>query len=131
MRDIVARLRRDAGQLTFAELIQEREAAACEIERLRERQDGLRVAVAVPPSRAASAPLSPPPKISAERPQPLQLGALVRLTDVCKLVGLSRSSIYSRVGEGSFPAPVKLSDHCVRWRREDLEAWIRNPLTRG
>lgn len=53
-------------------------------------------------------------------------------TDVCKLVGLSRSSsFYSRVGEGSFPALVKLSDHCVRWRREDLEAWIGNPKPRS
>jgi hypothetical protein len=102
MRDIVARLRRDAGQLTIAELIQEREAAACEIERLRERQDGPRIAV--PGSRSAPAPSPLAPRIAAERPQPLQLGALVRLGDVCKLVGLSRSSIYSRVGEGTFPA---------------------------
>jgi prophage regulatory protein len=128
MRDIVARLRRDAGQLTISELIQEREAAACEIERLRERQDGLRVAV--PTSRTAPAPLPPAPRIAAERPQPLQLGALVRLSDVCKLVGLSRSSIYSRIREGTFPAAVKLSDHCVRWRREELEGWIANPKPR-
>src|ERR1700675_1935535 len=32
MRDILVRLRTDAGQLTIAELIQEREGAACEIE---------------------------------------------------------------------------------------------------
>jgi hypothetical protein len=32
MHDIVARLRRDTGQLTLAQLIQEREAPACEIE---------------------------------------------------------------------------------------------------
>ena|SRR5690242_1224136 len=41
-------------------------------------------------------------------------GAQVCLSDVCQLVGPSRSSIYSRVGEGSFPAPVERSDHCVR-----------------
>jgi prophage regulatory protein len=123
MRDIVARLRRDAGQLTLAELIQEREAAACEIERLRDQRDRHRIAV--PISRSTATPPPPAPKASAERPQPLQLGALVRLSDVCKLVGLSRSSIYRRAGEGSFPVPVKLSEHCVRWRREDLDAWIR------
>jgi prophage regulatory protein len=128
MRDIVARLRRDAGQLTLAELIQEREAAACEIERLRDQQN--RARVAMPPSRTAPASLPPATRGSAERSQPIQLGALVRLSDVCKLVGLSRSSIYSRVGEGTFPAPVKLSDHCVRWRREDLEAWVGNPKPR-
>lgn len=129
MRDIVARLRRDAGQLTIAELIQEREAAACEIERLRDHQD--RPRLAVPSSRSAPAALPPAPRIAVERPQPVQLGALVRLSDVSKLVGLSRSSIYSRVREGLFPAPVKLSDHCVRWRREDLEAWIANPKARS
>ena len=128
MRDIVARLRRDAGQLTIAELIQEREAAAYEIERLRDQHD--RLQVAVPPSRTTPAPPPTAPKTSAERPQPLQLGALVRLSDICKLVGLSRSSIYSRVGEGSFPAPIRLSDHCVRWRREDLDAWVQAPQPR-
>jgi prophage regulatory protein len=129
MRDIVARLRRDAGQLTIAELIQGREVAACEIERLRDQQD--RPRVAIPNVRSAPA-LSPPPatKSQAAGPQPLQLGALVRLSDVCKLVGLSRSSIYSRASEGSFPSPVNLSDHCVRWRREDLEAWVQNPRPR-
>jgi prophage regulatory protein len=130
MHDILARLRRDAGQLTLAQLIQEREAAACEIERLRDQQGRSRVAV--PASRGAPATLPPPAtKSSADRPQALQLGALVRLSDVCKLVGLSRSSIYSRVSEGLFPAPVKLSDHCVRWRREDLDAWIQAPQPRS
>jgi prophage regulatory protein len=129
MRYIVTRLRRDAGQLTIAELIQEREAAACEIERLRDRQGGL--PVTRPTSRTTPAPPPHVLKNSAERPGPLQLGALVRLSDVCKLVGLSRSSIYARVRDGSFPAPVKLSDHCVRWRREDLEVWLENPKPRN
>ena len=129
MHDILARLRRDAGQLALAQLIQEREAAACEIERLRNQHD--RATADARSTRNARATLQPAVKSSTEKPQPLQLGALVRLSDVCKLVGLSRSSIYSRVGEASFPAPVKLSDHCVRWRREDLEAWIRNPQPRS
>lgn len=127
MRDILLRLRTDAGQLTIAELIQEREAAACEIERLRNQQSRA-VAAAIPPRSAREA--LPPPTLAKVVPsaQPaVDLGALVRLRDVCKLVSLSRSSIYLRVAEGSFPAPLKLSDHCVRWRREDLEAWIRSP----
>ena len=48
MRDILVRLRADAGQLTLATLIREREAAACEIERLRSQleaaQAGPRIA---------------------------------------------------------------------------------------
>ena len=130
MRDILVRLRTDAGQLTIAELIQEREAAACEIERLRNRQDRA-MAAAIPPRGAREAPPPPvPAKIAPSARPAVELGALVRLRDVCKLVSLSRTSIYARVGEGSFPAPLKLSDHCVRWRREDLEAWVRNPNPR-
>jgi predicted DNA-binding transcriptional regulator AlpA len=129
MRDILVRLRTDAGQLTLAELIQGREAAACEIERLRSKQDH---AVAAITSRRGVRETSPPlAKVVPSARPAVELGALVRLSDVCKLVSLSRSSIYSRVSEGSFPAPLKLSDHCVRWRREDLEAWIRNPDPRG
>lgn len=72
MRDIVARLRRDAGQLTIAELIQEREAAACEIERLRGRQERLRAPV--PSARTAPTPPPPAPRVAAERPQPFNWG---------------------------------------------------------
>ena len=129
MHDIVARLRRDAGQLTLAQLIQEREAAACEIERLRNQRDRSNPMTATP--RKARVVQPPVPKHSPDERQPLQLGALVRLSEVCKLVSLSRSSIYSRVADGLFPPPVKLSDHCVRWRREDLEAWIQNPRPRS
>jgi prophage regulatory protein len=125
MRDILVRLRTDAGQLTIAELIQEREAAACEIERLRSNQDRAGATTNLPRStRETPVPLA---KVAPRAHEPLQLGELVRLSDVCKLVSLSRSSIYKRVHEGSFPTPLKLSDHCVRWRREDLEHWIQNP----
>jgi predicted DNA-binding transcriptional regulator AlpA len=125
MRDILVRLRTDAGQLTIAELIQEREAAACEIERLLSKQDRAGPTTNLP--RSTRETPAPAAKVALRGHEPLQLGELVRLSDVCKLVSLSRSSIYKRVHEASFPTPLKLSDHCVRWRREDLERWIRNP----
>jgi hypothetical protein len=50
MRDILVRLRSVAGQLTLATLIQEREAAACEIERLRGERASHVPAVASRPS---------------------------------------------------------------------------------
>jgi len=127
MRDILERLRRDAGQLTLAELIQEREAAACEIERLRNQHQQV---VAVTPrshARIGSAVMPPTSDPVIGKPRSLQLGALVRLKDVSRFVGLSRTTIYNRISQGTFPPPVKLSDHCVRWRFEDLEAWIRDP----
>jgi prophage regulatory protein len=52
---------------------------------------------------------------------------LVRLTEVCELIGVGRSTIYKWVNEGTFPAPVKVSERAVRWRTEDIEHW-RGPV---
>jgi hypothetical protein len=60
MRNILVRLRADAGQLTWATLIQEREAAASEIERLRNQLE-LNVAVAAAPQPSQSKTARPPP----------------------------------------------------------------------
>jgi prophage regulatory protein len=55
---------------------------------------------------------------------------LLKLTEVTKATSLGRSTIYRRIGEGTFPAPLKLSEGCVRWDSEDLEAW-RKALPRA
>lgn len=49
---------------------------------------------------------------------------LLRLPDVCALVGLRRSSIYKLAAEGKFPKPVKLSTRASAWRRADIARWI-------
>jgi prophage regulatory protein len=48
---------------------------------------------------------------------------LWRLSEVTKATSLGRSTIYRRIGEGTFPPPLKLSEGCVRWDDDDLEAW--------
>ena len=53
--------------------------------------------------------------------------ALLRLSEVQCLVGLKKTAIYSRVGAGLFPEPLKLGERCVRWRAEDIEAWLADP----
>jgi prophage regulatory protein len=126
MRDILIRLREDAGQRTLGVLIQEREAAALEIEQLRE-QLRHRSTAAVPTP-------DPQPTIAvrhrdrSEKSRSLHPQALLRLDVVCNLVGISRSTIYRRVAEGSFPRPIRISERSVRWRLENLEEWIRNPI---
>jgi prophage regulatory protein len=124
MRDILMRLRSDAGQLTLAVLIQEREAAACEIEQLREqfRQRGS-AEVASKPTRATAVARPDPPV----EPRAFHKNAFLRLSEVCSLVAISRSTIYKRISDGSFPCPVRLSERSVRWRFEDVANWIRNP----
>ena len=139
MLDILARLRIDAAQLTLASLIQERALAAQEIENLRMQVEKLqRRDVGAQDALAHSAKGSPRPAIGhpIDRTQvePRRLGlnpstryfdtnALLRLEDVCQLVGISRSTIYKRVSDRTFPSPIRISERSVRWRMTDLTEW--------
>lgn len=49
---------------------------------------------------------------------------LLRRKEVEDRVGLSRSTIYEMMSKGQFPKPVKLGLRAVRWREEDVDAWI-------
>ena len=48
---------------------------------------------------------------------------LLRLPTVIEQTGLARSSIYRRIQDGDFPAPVKLSSRAIGWPRHTIEAW--------
>ena len=51
---------------------------------------------------------------------------LLRRSQVERLVGLRRSAIYRRIGEGTFPKGEPLPDsRAVRWRRSEVEQWLR------
>lgn len=51
--------------------------------------------------------------------------SILRLPAVMANIGLSRSSIYLRVAEGTFPKPVSLGARAVGWLRSDIEEWLR------
>jgi predicted DNA-binding transcriptional regulator AlpA len=53
--------------------------------------------------------------------------AFYRLRDVIRISALSRSTIYRRIAEGSFPAPVRLGRRASAWSRDSLQAWIDDP----
>lgn len=53
--------------------------------------------------------------------------AVLRLPDVLALVGLSRASVYAKVAEHRFPAPIKLTQHASAWRMGDIRAWLADP----
>jgi len=44
--------------------------------------------------------------------------------DVANLLRINPSTVYRKVKAGEFPQPVKLSAGVVRWRREDIEAYM-------
>lgn len=53
--------------------------------------------------------------------------ALLRLPSVCELTGYKRSSIYSLMKQGKFPAPFRLAGGgAVAWRTADVRAWIES-----
>lgn len=51
---------------------------------------------------------------------------IYRRPDVETLVGLSRSTIYAMIAEGTFPKPVKLGKRAVGWRQSDVMAWLES-----
>ena len=53
---------------------------------------------------------------------------LVRLKSVIDRTGLSRSTIYNLMSAESFPKPVRISQRCVAWPEEVLQAWIDQKL---
>lgn len=65
----------------------------------------------------------PPPPLVTSKAQP----AYYRLRDVVRITALSRSTIYRRIAEGRFPAPVHLGGKASGWAREALQRWIEDP----
>ena len=52
---------------------------------------------------------------------------IIRLKTVINRSGLSRSTVYRKISEGTFPPKVKLSLNGVGWRESELNRWIANP----
>jgi prophage regulatory protein len=53
---------------------------------------------------------------------------IIRLPTVLSRSGLSRSTVYRKMGEGTFPPKVKLSLNGVGWRESELNRWIGDPV---
>ena len=53
---------------------------------------------------------------------------IVRLKTVLARTGLSRSTIYRKIAEGTFPAQIKISTNGAGWKESDINRWIANPV---
>lgn len=51
--------------------------------------------------------------------------AILRLPEVKRLTGLSRSTIYKMISEGKFPRSVSLGSRAVGWRAVNILAWLQ------
>lgn len=52
----------------------------------------------------------------------------IRLPEVMKRTGLSRSSIYDLIKQGAFPAQIGIGVRSVAWLESDVAAWIQNKV---
>jgi prophage regulatory protein len=50
----------------------------------------------------------------------------LRLPAVLQLPGLSHSTIYVKVADGSFPKQISLGTRAAGWRERDVSAWLEN-----
>jgi prophage regulatory protein len=52
---------------------------------------------------------------------------IVRLPELIKRIGLSRSSIYARINtDPTFPQPLSLGGRSVGWISEEVDAWLEH-----
>ena len=52
---------------------------------------------------------------------------IIRLNTVKIRSGLSRSTIYRKIKEGTFPPQMKISANGCGWHESEINRWIDNP----
>ena len=52
----------------------------------------------------------------------------LRIRTVLAKTGLSRSTLYRKIGAGKFPRQIKIAERCCAWRSTAVDAWLRNPI---
>lgn len=53
---------------------------------------------------------------------------IIRIHDVIKKIGRSRSGIYQMINEGVFPKPIPLGARSVGWLEADINNWINKKI---
>ena len=53
---------------------------------------------------------------------------ILRLPSVKARTGLSRSTIYLRISDGSFPVPVSLGGRAVGWIEAEIQNWLEDRI---
>jgi len=52
----------------------------------------------------------------------------IRLHELTAVTGMSRSTIYNRMKDGSFPRSYQLGDRLVAWLEKDVESWMASKV---
>ena len=59
----------------------------------------------------------------------MQTDRILRLKAVIDLTGLTRTTLYRQMQEGTFPKNVQISPRCVGWRESAIREWSQNPMS--
>ena len=54
------------------------------------------------------------------------MARLLTCEEVEHRVRLSRSSLYRKIRKGTFPASIQIGERAVRWREDEIVAWIES-----
>ena len=52
---------------------------------------------------------------------------IIRLNTVLARTGLSKSTIYRKIAEGTFPARHKISVNGAGWKESEVNRWVADP----
>lgn len=53
---------------------------------------------------------------------------IIRIRTVLQRTGLSRSTLYRKMSDGTFPRQVRISEHGSGWRESAINCWIDDPV---
>lgn len=53
-----------------------------------------------------------------------RIDRLIPMAELCAITSFSKASIYRKIAEGTFPAPLKIGASRVAWRSSQVESWI-------
>lgn len=53
---------------------------------------------------------------------------ILRLKTVLERTGLSRSTMYRKMQNGTFPKNLQISTRCTGWRESAVNEWMHNPV---
>jgi len=52
---------------------------------------------------------------------------IIRLKAVLARTGLSRSTLYRKIGDGTFPRQIPISAHGAGWHESAVDRWVADP----
>ena len=63
--------------------------------------------------------------------QPSIENAILRWTEVAKIIPISRSHAHGLAAQGKFPKPIKLGPRASGWLKSEINAWIADRITQS